>query len=225
MACTLAVANHKLLPAARHAPWGRPSWRRTRALREQRFAQAPRGRAHAGHRGLVAVTDAGSRRRTAGDECRRRRCSTRSRPSTSAHATDRQLVVRRLNAGGGIDCHIEQPVHFGDLPRGTTSPAPDLGLAPTRRRSSWARRHDIQRSRTEDHRTTTTDPRHDLTRVIRASRGSELNERAAHQRRSACCRTTSMPEVAESPQDLVVYGGIGSAARNWAMLRPPSSSR
>lgn len=45
----------------------------------------------------------------------------------SAHATDRQLVVRRPNAGGGIDCHIEQPVHFGDLPRGTTSPAPDLG--------------------------------------------------------------------------------------------------
>ena len=45
----------------------------------------------------------------------------------SAHAIDRRLVVRRPNAGGGIDCHIEQPVHFGDLPRGTTSPAPDLG--------------------------------------------------------------------------------------------------
>ena len=26
-------------------------------------------------------------------------------------------------------------------------------------------------------------------------------------------------EVAEDPQSLVVYGGIGRAARNWALLR------
>jgi hypothetical protein len=28
------------------------------------------------------------------------------------------------------------------------------------------------------------------------------------------------PEVAERPEDLVVYGGIGKAARDWEELRP-----
>ena len=64
---------------------------------------------------------------------------------------------------------------------------------------------------------TTADPRHDPTRVIRAPRGSQL---------SCTSWLTEAPfrmiqnnldaEVAERPQDLVVYGGIGRAARDWA---------
>lgn len=62
----------------------------------------------------------------------------------------------------------------------------------------------------------TTDPRHDASRVIRAPRGSELTCKnwlieAAYR----MIQNNLDPEVAERPQDLVVYGGIGRAARNW----------
>ena len=33
------------------------------------------------------------------------------------------------------------------------------------------------------------------------------------------------PEVAEKPEQLIVYGGIGRAARDWKIVRPPSSTR
>ncbi|MDO9356790.1 MAG: hypothetical protein Q7T55_24040, partial [Solirubrobacteraceae bacterium] len=61
------------------------------------------------------------------------------------------------------------------------------------------------------------DPRHDPTRVIRAPRGSTLNckswlTEAAYR----MLQNNLDAEVAERPQDLVVYGGIGRAARNWA---------
>lgn len=45
----------------------------------------------------------------------------------SPHAHERALVVERPLPDGGIECHVEQPVRFGDLPRGTTAPAPELG--------------------------------------------------------------------------------------------------
>ncbi len=65
--------------------------------------------------------------------------------------------------------------------------------------------------------TTNTDPRLDPTRVIRAPRGSELNcknwiTEAAYR----MIQNNLDPEVAENPQHLVVYGGIGRAARDWA---------
>ena len=61
------------------------------------------------------------------------------------------------------------------------------------------------------------DPRHDPTRVIRAPRGSQLNckswlTEAAYR----MLQNNLDAEVAERPQDLVVYGGIGRAARDWA---------
>ncbi|GKS89161.1 urocanate hydratase [Acidovorax sp. SUPP2539] len=61
------------------------------------------------------------------------------------------------------------------------------------------------------------DPRHDPTRVIRAPRGSQLNcknwlAEAAYR----MIQNNLDAEVAERPQDLVVYGGIGRAARDWA---------
>ncbi|MBU1440893.1 MAG: urocanate hydratase [Gammaproteobacteria bacterium] len=61
------------------------------------------------------------------------------------------------------------------------------------------------------------DPRHDASRVIRAPRGTELSckswlTEAAYR----MLQNNLDTEVAERPQDLVVYGGIGRAARNWA---------
>jgi urocanate hydratase len=64
--------------------------------------------------------------------------------------------------------------------------------------------------------TTNNDPRIDPTRVIRAPRGSQLHckswiTEAAYR----MIQNNLDPEVAERPQDLVVYGGRGQAARNW----------
>jgi urocanate hydratase len=64
---------------------------------------------------------------------------------------------------------------------------------------------------------TNTDPRLDPTRVIRAPRGTTLTcknwiAEAAYR----MIQNNLDPEVAENPQHLVVYGGIGRAARDWA---------
>jgi urocanate hydratase len=61
------------------------------------------------------------------------------------------------------------------------------------------------------------DPRVDPTRVIRAPRGTTLHcknwiAEAAYR----MIQNNLDPEVAENPQALVVYGGIGRAARDWA---------
>lgn len=61
------------------------------------------------------------------------------------------------------------------------------------------------------------DPRVDPSRVIRAPRGSTLNcknwiAEAAYR----MIQNNLDPEVAEHPQSLVVYGGIGRAARDWS---------
>lgn len=65
--------------------------------------------------------------------------------------------------------------------------------------------------------TSNTDPRFDPTRVVRAPRGTDLHCRnwiteAAYR----MLQNNLDPEVAENPQHLVVYGGIGRAARDWA---------
>ena len=61
-----------------------------------------------------------------------------------------------------------------------------------------------------------TDPRFDASREIRAPRGTELNckswlTEAAYR----MIQNNLDAEVAEDPKNLVVYGGIGRAARNW----------
>jgi urocanate hydratase len=62
----------------------------------------------------------------------------------------------------------------------------------------------------------TTDPRHDPTRVIRAPRGSTLTCKSwLTEAPFRMLQNNLDAEVAERPQDLVVYGGIGRAARNW----------
>ncbi|GAB1343134.1 urocanate hydratase [Gemmatimonas sp.] len=61
------------------------------------------------------------------------------------------------------------------------------------------------------------DPRLDTSRVVRAPRGTQLHcknwiAEAAYR----MLQNNLDPDVAEHPQHLVVYGGIGRAARDWA---------
>jgi urocanate hydratase len=62
-----------------------------------------------------------------------------------------------------------------------------------------------------------TDPRHDPSRVIRAPRGNALSCRSwLSEAAFRMLQNNLDPEVAEDPTALVVYGGIGRAARDWA---------
>jgi urocanate hydratase len=55
-----------------------------------------------------------------------------------------------------------------------------------------------------------------MSRVIRAPRGLTLSCKGWQQEAALRMLMNNLdPEVAERPQDLVVYGGIGKAARNW----------
>jgi urocanate hydratase len=54
-------------------------------------------------------------------------------------------------------------------------------------------------------------------RVVRAPRGTELSCRGWQQEAALRMLMNNLdPEVAERPEDLVVYGGTGKAARDWA---------
>ncbi|GLS27576.1 urocanate hydratase [Marinibactrum halimedae] len=58
--------------------------------------------------------------------------------------------------------------------------------------------------------------RHDPKRTIRAPRGTTLNAKSWQTEAPLRMLMNNLdPEVAEHPQDLVVYGGIGRAARDW----------
>ena len=64
---------------------------------------------------------------------------------------------------------------------------------------------------------TLNDPRLDPTRVIRAPRGNTLTcKNWIAEAAFRMIQNNLDPEVAENPQHLVVYGGIGRAARDWA---------
>ena len=53
-------------------------------------------------------------------------------------------------------------------------------------------------------------------RTIRAPRGEKLNCKGWHQEAALRCLMNNLdPDVAERPDELVVYGGTGKAARNW----------
>src|SRR5213075_1181995 len=53
-------------------------------------------------------------------------------------------------------------------------------------------------------------------RNIRAPRGTTLNCKGWHQEAALRCLMNNLdPEVAEKPDELIVYGGAGKAARNW----------
>ena len=54
-------------------------------------------------------------------------------------------------------------------------------------------------------------------RVIHAPRGAQLNCKGWHQEAALRCLMNNLdPDVAERPDELIVYGGAGKAARNWA---------
>ncbi|HEY1403427.1 MAG TPA: hypothetical protein VGB05_04820, partial [Pyrinomonadaceae bacterium] len=54
-------------------------------------------------------------------------------------------------------------------------------------------------------------------RKVSAPRGAQLNCKGWHQEAALRCLMNNLDaEVAERPDDLVVYGGTGRAARNWA---------
>ena len=58
--------------------------------------------------------------------------------------------------------------------------------------------------------TTTSSP------IIRAPRGTTLRCKGWQQEAALRMLLNNLdPEVAEKPEDLVVYGGTGKAARNW----------
>src|SRR3990170_6383051 len=53
-------------------------------------------------------------------------------------------------------------------------------------------------------------------RPVRAPRGTTLNTKGWLQEAALRCLMNNLdPEVAERPDDLVVYGGSGRAARSW----------
>jgi len=53
-------------------------------------------------------------------------------------------------------------------------------------------------------------------RVVRAARGAELTCKGWHQEAALRCLMNNLdPDVAEKPDQLIVYGGAGKAARNW----------
>ena len=55
-----------------------------------------------------------------------------------------------------------------------------------------------------------------MERIIRAPRGKRLNCKGWHQEAALRMLMNNLdPEVAERPEELVVYGGRGKAARNW----------
>jgi len=62
----------------------------------------------------------------------------------------------------------------------------------------------------------TKDLRRDESRVIRAPRGTELHCKSwVTEAAYRMIQNNLDPEVAENPKSLVIYGGIGRAARNW----------
>src|SRR5215510_5609297 len=61
------------------------------------------------------------------------------------------------------------------------------------------------------------DPRYDAARVVRAPRGTQRTCRSwLTEAAYRMIQNNLDPEVAENPKHLVVYGGIGRAARDWA---------
>ena len=54
-------------------------------------------------------------------------------------------------------------------------------------------------------------------RVVQAPRGAQLNCKGWHQEAALRCLMNNLdPDVAERPEELIVYGGAGKAARNWS---------
>jgi urocanate hydratase len=54
-------------------------------------------------------------------------------------------------------------------------------------------------------------------KIVKAPTGAQLSCKGWHQEAALRCLMNNLdPDVAERPEDLIVYGGAGKAARNWA---------
>ena len=54
-------------------------------------------------------------------------------------------------------------------------------------------------------------------KIVKAATGAQLSCKGWHQEAALRCLMNNLdPDVAERPEDLIVYGGAGKAARNWA---------
>src|SRR6185437_1131455 len=112
--------------------------------------------------------------------------------AAQACAGDRRRARCAAQAGG----------RGGSRPRG--------GARPRRRRSHAAQRRDRQGGAGGGRAAA-------VTRTIRAPRGTEISCRGWTQEAALRMLMNNLdPEVAERPEDLVVYGGTGKAARSWA---------
>src|SRR5947209_4521781 len=68
-----------------------------------------------------------------------------------------------------------------------------------------------------EHTSSATQPEEHWPRTVRAPRGTTLSCKSWQQEAALRMIMNNLdPEVAERPEDLVVYGGTGRAARSWA---------
>ena len=96
-----------------------------------------------------------------------------------------------------------------------TQPGPDRFLAP-----EIAAATDIRQVRRARARRRNRHRRTGMKTTIRAARGTELSCRDWPQEAALRMLQNNLdPEVAEHPEELVVYGGTGKAARDWRVVR------
>src|SRR5690625_4520060 len=92
------------------------------------------------------------------------------------------------------------------LPDSRQGPSGPGACAQARRRVDRMRGRTVAQSFTQ----------HDPSRRIRAARGTELSAKSWQTEAPLRMLMNNLdPEVAERPEDLVVYGGTGRAARSW----------
>src|ERR671911_481058 len=100
---------------------------------------------------------------------------------------------------------------------GRSRAGPVRGARAGRGRAAGPQRQRRRRRRTGDRRAAMSErPAGRGPRVVRAPRGTELTCRGWVQEAALRMLMNNLdPEVAERPDDLVVYGGTGRAARSW----------
>src|SRR5215207_3177054 len=136
-----------------------------------------------------------------------RRCSKpNSPPSASASPSS---IMTTSSPPTSRPCASGRAAAIGPPPCWTSCPAAPEPRPPTKE-------HAAMNAPDKFVAQTAADPRHDPSRVIRAPRGSQLSCKSwLTEAPFRMLQNNLDPEVAERPEDLVVYGGIGKAARNW----------
>ena len=188
--------------------------RRVDSIPSQRDAGGPR------LDGLGAPPASCAARSTGSPGCSRSRCSPPPARSTCA---------RRCSpapATGAVRDRAAHRASPGPAPT-ATSPPRSSAVGRSRRRLARRRARRSVADSADQHDSLTTciarrrEARWQARRPVRAAPRHHAAPPGAGRprRRCACCMNNLDPEVAERPDDLVVYGGTGKAARDWAGLR------